>query len=172
MHEYIIILRIIHITCAVLWAGGIFMQALFIIPAIYASGPEGGKVMGKIAATNGYPTVMTLAGTLTVVGGLLLYWQDSNGFSYYYLASGQGMALGTGGILAIIAYIIGISIVRPGVLRMGKLAGEIGAAGGKPTDAQAAEIGKLRTKIFSNTKIMAWLLLVTVLMMATGRYLY
>jgi uncharacterized membrane protein len=172
MHEYLIALRLIHILCGVLWAGGIFTLALFILPAVNASGPEGGKVMRQIAATNHYATVMTTAATLNIIAGLLLYWKDSNGLSMDFIGSPQGIAVTLGATLAIIAYILGLSINRPGVLRMTAIGNEIAAAGGKPTEAQMAELGTLRKRISISTKYMAWLLGITVSAMAIARYLY
>ena len=172
MQEYLIVLRLIHIVTGVLWAGGIFMLALFILPAVNASGPEGGKVMRQLASTNHYPNVMTGAATLNIIAGLLLYWNRSNGFSMDYLSSAQGMTIGTGAILAIIAYIIGLSITRPGVFRMIHIGNEIAAAGGKPTENQMSDMTRLRKNIGNATKYMAWLLLITVCCMAIARYLY
>jgi len=172
MQEYIIILRILHIACGVLWAGGIFMLALFIMPAVDASGPEGGKVMRQLAGTNNFPIVMLIAATLNIVAGLLLYWRDSNGLSADYMSSPQGMAISTGMITAIIAYVMGITINRPGTARMAKIGSEIATAGGKPNDGQMAELGRLKNRIFTSTRYMAILLLITVVAMAIARYLY
>ena len=172
MPEYMIILRILHIVCGVLWAGGIFMLAWFIIPAVNASGPEGGKVMRQIGATNHFSSVLALAATLNIVTGLLLYWRDSNGLSADYLSSQQGISFSTGMITAIIAYLMGLTINRPGTERMVRIGNEIAAAGGKPTEGQMAELGRIRTRLFSSTRYMAILLLITVATMAIARYLY
>ena len=171
MNTYIIILRLIHILCGVLWAGGIFMLHLFVIPAINASGPEGGKVMRQLSATNHFTTVMTSAATLNIIAGLLLYWNISNGLSPEWIHSPYGMTVTIGGLLAIVAYILGITINRPGVNRITKIGNDIAAAGGKPTESQVAEMTSIRARIAVNTRNMAVLLAITVACMAAARYL-
>jgi len=57
----ILILRVIHILLGVFWAGAVFMVALFVQPAIAASGPEGGKVMGALVKRRRRGTCRSLA---------------------------------------------------------------------------------------------------------------
>jgi len=171
MHEYLIALRLVHILSGVLWAGGIFMLALFVIPAINASGAEGSKVMRQIASTNHYATVMTIAATSNIIAGLLLYWQISRGLTVEWITSSQGISISIGGSFAIIAYVIGMAVNRPSALRIAEIGGEIAAAGGKPTESQITELNKLRKKITDGTNYMAYLLAITVSAMAIARYI-
>ena len=82
--EYLIFLRFLHIVSAVFWAGSIMYLAWFIIPAVKALGPDGGKFMQQLARTNKLPIVMLITGTLTNLGGILLIERLSGGFQGYW----------------------------------------------------------------------------------------
>src|SRR4051812_47892482 len=112
---YLIILRIIHIVCAILWAGGVIYLAMFIVPAVKALGPDGGKFMQQLSRTNNMPLIMTLTATFTVVGGILLIERLSGGFTPEWFGTPHGIVLSTGATFAIIAYLIGLFVNRPTV---------------------------------------------------------
>ena len=42
MNWLIVVLRLLHIFAGVFWAGAVFMLTRFVMPAVAASGPEGG----------------------------------------------------------------------------------------------------------------------------------
>ena len=75
----LLVLRLLHIVCGVFWAGSVIYMALFIIPAVKASGPEGGKFMQQLGKT-GYPIVVMIAAIVTILAGLMLMWKLSGGF--------------------------------------------------------------------------------------------
>ncbi|MBK5269650.1 MAG: hypothetical protein JJE22_01425 [Bacteroidia bacterium] len=168
---YLIVLRLIHISCAVFWAGSTIYLASFIGPAVKASGPEGGRFMQQLAKTNKLPLVMTLAATLTVVAGLLLFWELSNGFQSEWMKTKHGMVLSIGGGLAIIAYLEGLFVTRPTVEKINKLGKAIAIAGGSPNEEQMQQLAKLRKKIFSANNFVATLLAITVIAMSLVRYI-
>ncbi len=45
MNEFIILMRFVHVTLGVFWAGTIFFLVLFLTPSVRAVGPEGARVM-------------------------------------------------------------------------------------------------------------------------------
>jgi hypothetical protein len=94
--EYLIFLRIIHIVCAIVWAGGVIYLALFIVPAVKALGPDGGKFMQQLSQTNKMPVIMTFTGALTVVGGILLIERLSGGFTPEWFGTPHGIVLSIG----------------------------------------------------------------------------
>jgi hypothetical protein len=113
---------------------------------------------------------MMLAGTLTVVFGILLMDKLSGGFQSGWFKTEYGQMMSIGGGLAIIAYLLGFIINMPTAMKMGKLGKAIAAAGGQPTPEQAAQLHKLRSTLGTVTQIIAFLLFLTVIAMAGGKY--
>lgn len=147
--------RVLHIVVGVFWAGTMFFNAWLLGPAIRDTGPEGGKVMGALAR-RGMLMVLPVAGILTILSGSWLYWYASAGFDSAYMGSRPGMVYGVGMIVTIIAFAIGILVVRPSIAK---------AATAEPAAAQ-----QYRTRAAAAGKVVAWLMVVVVVTMAVGRY--
>ena len=107
--DIILILRLFHITFGVFWAGSVFNFALFIAPAIKASGPEGGKFMHQLGKSS-YPIVVVVSALITILTGVLLIWKLSAGFESAWFRSGYARVLTAGSGLAFIAFIIGVAV--------------------------------------------------------------
>jgi hypothetical protein len=167
---YLTILRLLHISLGVFWAGATIYLAAFVAPAVQASGPEGSKFMQNLARTNKLPLVMMIAATLNVLTGILLLWELSAGFQPSYMGSAHGIILSFGGTLAIIAYIIGLSVTRPTVDKVAKLGMTIAQSGGVPNAEQKQLLDGFRKKIFSANKMVAILLAFAVVAMSIVRY--
>jgi uncharacterized membrane protein len=166
-----LILRLVHILLGVFWAGAVFMIALFLQPAIAASGPEGGKVMGALVKRR-LLDIVPVAAVATVLSGLWLYWRDSSGFQGEWMGSRMGMALGTGGVLALVGFLVGMFVMRASTLK----AMALGQSAAQLTDAAAREaamgqVQALRRRAALAGRTVAVLLALTVLMMAVARYL-
>jgi len=144
--------------------------AWFIIPAVKALGPDGGKFTQQLAKTNKMPIIMLIAGTLTIIGGILLIQQLSGGFQSAWFGTPHGLVISTGAAFAIAAYIMGLSINLPITKRMEAIGAAAAAAGGPPSAEQLLELQKLRTKLFKTTNIMAGLIFITAISMAIVRY--
>ncbi len=171
MNVYLLVLRWIHILSGVFWAGSTLVFATYIEPSIRASGPEGGKVMQRLAAA-GYSKAMAIAGGLTVLAGLLLYWTASGHLRLAWITTGQGLALTLGGLSAIVALVIGFSIQSKAVKRMGAIGAAVQAAGGPPSPEQAAEMATLSERLRNAGVWNAGLLAFTVLAMAGAQELF
>jgi len=171
MDLYLFILRVLHIVAGVFWAGGIFMLAMFIMPSINSSMPEGGKVMQRMMAAYKFPLYMTTAGSLTALSGILMYINLSLGFSMEWIGSAHGLCLTIGGLSAIIAFLLGLFVNKPRADKIGRIGKAVMQAGGKPTESQMAEMTALRMGITSMTKTMAVLVLIAVLGMAMAKYI-
>ncbi len=169
MENHLLILRLLHIVSGVLWAGAVFTLAFFLLPAINALGAGGGKVMQQFVKTNKYPLVMSIAATTNILSGIAMYWILSDRFSLEWMLTNYGMSLTLGGLTALVAYIIGLTVNRPGALRMEQIGKEI-AATGIPTDEQIHEISKIKNRLTVSTNYIAYLLLFTVVTMAIARY--
>ena len=170
MQLLILTLRVIHIGFGVFWAGAIFMMASFVGPAIKDAGPDGGKVMAALVKRR-LLNVVPVAAILTILAGLALYWHDSGGFDRTWLGSPMAMALGTGAVLSLIGFVIGMAIMRPSTLKamaLGQSAAQLPEA---ERGAAMAEVQRLRGRAAMAGRTVAALLGITVLMMAVARYL-
>jgi uncharacterized membrane protein len=171
MDIYLFILRLIHIVAGVFWAGGLFTLAMFILPSINTTMPEGAKVMQRMMAGYRFPVHMLNAAGLTVFSGILMYAKLSLGFKLQWIVSPHGICLTIGGLAAIIAFLLGIFINKPRADRIGRIGKEIMQAGGLPTESQVAEMTNLRLAMTQMTRYMAFLVMIAVIGMAIAKYI-
>ena len=84
----------------------------------------------------------------------------------------MGIALSTGGLAAIIAYGIGMSVVRPAMTRAGELSQGLPSIGSdSERTAQLATINALRARGAAGGKLVAYILIFATVAMAVARYL-
>lgn len=164
-----LVLRFFHVVGGVFWAGGVMLMVGFIFPTVRASGPQGGRFMQELAQRK-LPVFMNAAAGLTMLSGLILYGRlaAANGG---WPATRSGMAFGIGGLAAILAGIIGGAFVGRTGQQLGKLGEKVQASGGAPSSEQAAEMGRLQTRMWTAMRAVAALLAVAVVAMAIARYL-
>ena len=167
----LILLRFTHVLFGVFWAGTAMFTAAFLIPAVRALGPAGGPVMQQIAQKQKLPVYFLVAGVFTVLSGIALYWHDSAGFTNEFMRSNGGMTFAIGGVLAIIAALVGIFVATPLGIRAGKLGATIAAGGRPPSREQAAEMQRLQVKLGMTSLLAACLLTLTTIAMAVARYI-
>ena len=165
MDVFVVVLRVIHIVAGVLWAGAAFFNVLLLEPAINTSGAEGQKTMGALQRL-GMVMILTVAGALTILSGLLLYGRDSAGFQMSWIASPQGIVFTIGALAGIIGGALGGSMTGGGARRLGELGAAVAQAGGKPTAEQAAQMTALQQRIHLGGQLNAALLLIAVMAMA------
>ena len=163
------ILRLVHILAGVFWAGANLMMAGFINPSVKATAPDSGKFMQYLAQKSGYPRSAEIAGWLTVLAGLALYWLVSGGFQPAWITSRHGLALTIGGLLAIAGLIVGYTIQKPAAKRLGTLGQEIQTAGGPPSPEQVAQVQAQQKKLAQGGLWTAILLGLAVVGMAIAR---
>lgn len=157
----LIILRWVHVVLGATWIGFALMGPMFLMPAIADAGPDGGKVMGALQKRGLLHFIPAMA-VLTLVSGFWLYWIVSNGFAREYMASRMGMALGTGGVIAVVAFLIGMIVMRPAMNRAVAL---------MQSGGDMAEIQRLRKRGSATARFVAVLLVLAVSTMAVARYL-
>lgn len=171
MDPLLLVLRLVHVVSGVLWVGSMFFTTIFLVPSMQEAGPDSAKVMAGLQK-RGMMTVVPILAIATILSGVWLYWWDSNGFDPAFSRSGVGLAFGLGGVAAIIAYAIGITTVRPSMVRAGVLAQQLAqGAQGSAREAQMAEIGRLRARAASAGRVVFTLLLFAAATMAVARYL-
>jgi hypothetical protein len=114
---------------------------------------------------------MPVVAVLNILSGLWLYWKMSGGFQPAYMRSATGMTFGTGGVLAIGAFAIGMAVVRPSMLKAMVLGPTVAQAPPAERDALAAQVQALRAKAMGAGKVVAILLGLAASAMAVARYL-
>jgi hypothetical protein len=171
MSALVTVLRLIHILCGVYWAGTVFFFVTFLDPSIRSLGPDGGKVMMRLFE-RGYLKLIPIVALLTVLSGLWLLWILSSGFDAHYMRSSLGMSLSTGGGLAIVAIIIGITVMRPAGARVFAIATQLpGLRDDSEKQALMAEMDRLRARLAVAGRIVFMLLVAAVALMAVARYI-
>lgn len=170
MDTVMIILRFLHIVGGVIWAGGVFMLAAIIEPAVAATGAEGGKVMQRMAGPGKLLAYMTISAVVSLLAGAVMYWRDSSGFSGPWTTRPIGIVLALGALAALIGFFIGYLVSGKAAARLGELGREIQAAGGPPKPEQLAEVKAVGERLTTSTRVTAALLVLTVAAMATARY--
>ena len=170
MDLYAVVLRLVHILAGVFWIGGVVMLAGFIEPTVKATGPEGNKFMQRLAGGN-LTMFLTLAGPLNVLAGLLLYLKDSAGLSTAWITSPTGLGFTFGAIFGLAALGVGLFMSRPAVTGLAAIGKEVQGGGKPPTPEQLGRIGKLQEKLSQATVLTALLLTITLIAMASARYL-
>ena len=169
MDTSMVVSRLIHIVAGAFWVGAMIFVAAFLVPAIRETGPDGGKVMAAIARRR-FMQIMPVVALVTILSGLHLFGKVSSGFEVGYMKSGPGHAYGVGGGLAILAFIIGISIVRPSMMKSMELMQSAGSASPEEREAIMAKAQALRARGSRVGVIVAWLLGLATVGMAIGRY--
>lgn len=165
-----ILLRIIHIVGGVFWVGATIFTAAFLLPALRDAGPDGAKVMEGVAQRK-FMEIMPVVAILTMLSGLWLFSRASGGFNSAYFSSRAGMGYSTGAALAVIAFLIGMTIVRPSMVKATELAKRAAHASPEEKGRIMGAAGVLRTRANKAGNIVATLLVVSAVAMAVARYL-
>ena len=162
--------RVLHILFGALWLGGATLLSFFLMPALRDAGPEGGRVMMGLIRRGLAAFIPSIAG-LTVLSGIYLYWHFTDGFSPVVSASMGARVFGAGGVLGLVAAIIGGSVVGRSIKNAVGFMTQ--AAGAKDADARASlmqRAGQLRQRAATGGLIVSVLLIITIILMAIGHY--
>ncbi len=170
-HTVIIILRILHIGAGVFWAGAVFFLARFLGPTADKLGIAAAPVMRELVEVRRLNAALAGSAVITVVAGTLLYWNNVAASHGAWARSRPGQVFGLGAACAVVALVIGATVNSPTAARMTKLVASVQSAGDPPSAGQQAEMQRLQRRLAGATGIVAVLLAVTVLAMASARYL-
>lgn len=165
-----ILLRIIHVLGGVFWVGATIFTAAFLLPALRDAGPDGAKVMEGVARRK-FMEIMPVVAILTMLSGLWMFYRASGGFNAAYFGSRIGMGLSTGGAFAIIAFLIGMTVVRPSMMKATELGKSAMQASPEEKGRIMAAAGALRNRANKAGNIVATLLVLAAAAMAVARYL-
>lgn len=165
MQAELLVLRLVHVLGGIFWVGSALFMAIFLFPALAASGPAAGPVMGAIQRRRIF-MVLPIVALLTLLSGVRLMQITSDGFSASYFASPSGRVIAWGGTFAIAAFVIGLLVARPAGLRLMRL------NAGQPSADPGANAERLRLQRIVNVVgvVNVVLLLVAAVAMAVARY--
>ena len=166
-----IALRIVHIGAAVLWVGGAALFSLYVEPTLNSLGPDAEKFIKEIVEVRKVPIFFATTSTIAVLGGVLLYWRDSNGLQLAWVTSPSGLAFTIGGLFAIAAWLGGNVFIRPAVENVGAIGAEMKALAGPPTPEILGRMQGAQERLRAIGLMDLGLLVVTVIAMASARYL-
>jgi uncharacterized membrane protein len=169
MAAEIFVLRIVHVLGGVLWVGTAVFVAAFLMPAMKDAGPAAGPVMAGLQKRK-MMVFMPVTAILTILSGIRLLMIVSNGFDGSYFATGSGRTFGWAGVIAIIAFLLGMFISRPAMGRAGAIAASLPSTPEAERGPLMQEMQALRERAAKISLLVAVLLVLTVLGMAVGRY--
>ena len=165
-----LLVRVVHVVLGAFWAGATFFVALYLTPAVEASGPVGTKVMGQVMRRGWLKAVLTI-GTLVILTGLYLMWQMSAGFSPAFMGSKPGILLSLGMLAGFGALAIGFFGTAPTARRMGALMAKANETGSAPDAETLAEVGRLSKRLGKLVRVLAAHLAVALVLMALAPHM-
>ena len=167
----LLVLRILHIVIGTFWAGTIIFMAAFLAPSARAAGPAAGPLMGQLMQVRKLTPWLIASGCVTVLAGALLLWHASGGFRPEWMGSPMGIGYSTGGLLAILGLLLGVTQNAPTAQKIAALTARRAAATTPPTPEEVAELQRLNARMAILGKLGAALLGGATLCMAVARYL-
>ena len=169
MDPVLIFLRVVHVVGGVFWAGAILFVVHFLEPAVRDAGPDGAKVMQALRKHH-YLEVVPIVAALTLLSGYGLYWLDFGRVHPGPGASVAELTFAVGGLTSLVAFVIGVSLLRPSALRIGALGAELAQAPAERQTTLQEEIGRLRVRMRKSGRWVVRLLGIAIITMAVGRY--
>lgn len=165
-YSIIALLRVVHIAFGAFWVGGTISAGFFLLPALKADGALGGQFAAQLLARTRLIAAITAAGAIAIISGGALYrslWAGS-GFD------GPARWYALGGHFAILAFLLTGAVVLPAAHKLRRLAGPTVALGSPLIAGQNAQVPRLMNRVTRVTQVSGILLILTVALMAIGRY--
>src|SRR6266487_87252 len=106
-----LMLRFAHVFFGALWVGMMAFQTFFLMPALAEAGPDGGKLMAALMRRR-LPVILPIVALITLVSGFWLFQRLSGGAAAGLMRTSMGMAFGSGGAAALLAFLVGIVVMR------------------------------------------------------------
>ncbi len=164
-----IVLRFLHVVSGALWVGMFGFVSCFLMPAFAEVGPDGAKMQAALAKRR-IQVIMPVLALVTLVSGFWLYQRLSGGAIGALLKTPVGLAFGLGGLAALLAFVAGIGLARPIMMRSMKLAEQMTTASPADRSSIMAEMQKLRGRGATLNRVVMALLLLALGAMAVARY--
>jgi uncharacterized membrane protein len=169
MQAELLVLRLIHVIGGIFWVGSGLFTSFFLFPVLTQSGPAAAAIMTGLQRRK-MMVILPINAIITMLAGLRLMQITSGGFSRAYFASPMGKTYVVAGMAAILSFLMGIIIARPGTLRLTRLT-QMAASGEQDREKLAAEMRAVQQRIKIASLIAMVLLLLSAAGMAVARYL-
>lgn len=166
----LLILRFVHVSGGVFWAGGGIYATLFITPALVAAGPAAGPIVAEMQRRKLF-TVLPIVAIVTMLSGLRLLYIVSGGFSAAYFATAQGLTYSIAGGASIVGFFLALLVSRPAGVRLGQIASTLDRLEPGPKAAALSEMAVLKRRSALGSAAAIWLLTLAVGGMSVARYL-
>ena len=166
MQIEMLILRILHIVPGAIWVGSVIYSGFIVKPAMRKAGPEVRIALAPHLAPR--QIIVLVSSVTTIVMGLVLVARaPGRDFSQLFTTL-WGWVIGLSLITALIAFFIGFygRRLRRRIMTIAR------SQDGPPTDEQLALIGNLESRVRLNSKVTALLVIITVGLMASVRWVY
>ncbi|HUF47364.1 MAG TPA: hypothetical protein VMM93_06065 [Vicinamibacterales bacterium] len=164
-----LVLRVVHISLGVFWAGSALMVAGFLEPTVRALGPDGGRFMQHLVQQQQFTRYMTIASALTVLTGLAFLGHGMS--SQLWRASAYGQAMMFGSLTGVVALGLGHGMSAPAARRLGVLMAGIQASGRAPGADEQQQMRQLQNRLRAGGRYSAVFITLTVIAMAAARHL-
>ena len=171
-NAFLVTFRIIHVAAGVAWGGSLFLFVVFIQPSAASIGPAAGPFMQELLVKRRLADWILTMASVTILGGLVLYWHDWHAFPSFgdWIGTRFGLAITLGGLFAISAFSIGAFGTRPNVGRFMALNRRAAEADGPPPPELAAEIQETAALLRTLARSSLALVALSVIAMATAQY--
>jgi uncharacterized membrane protein len=169
MNTFFLSVRVVHILFGAIWLGAAFFMSFLLMPALREAGPDGSKVVQGLGRRRIHVFIASISG-ITVLTGLWLYWRFTGGFNPADSASMGGRVFGAGGVLGLVAAVIAGSVVGRNMKRVVALLAQMDRTEAAGRAALMDQLLHHRQKAASGARIVAVLLIVTIVLMAIGHY--
>ena len=164
----IIALRLVHISSAIMWAGGSIFLDRFFQPAADELGPASEPFVAALMR-RGLAVYFPAVAGLTVLAGTALYWIDSGGNMVGWLTGGgSGTVYGIGGIAAWIGFIVGGIGVAPNAGKLARARAAIAADG--PTPELEGQVASATAALHRAGQVGLAAFAIAIVCMAVARY--
>src|SRR5437870_6804027 len=140
-----LVLRFAHVFFGALWVGMMAFQTFFLMSALAEAGPDGGKLLAALIRRR-IPVILPIVALITLVSGFWLFQRLSGGAAAGLMRTPMGLAFGSGGLAALLAFLLGIVVMRPAMMRSTELAQSLASASSEERAMRSAEIQRLRAR--------------------------
>lgn len=166
----LLVLRLVHVLGGIFWVGGMMYVTFFLAPALAQAGPAAGPVMAAMQQRRMFLWLPVIA-VITILAGIRLMMISSMGFQSAWFASTSGKTYLGSAVLSVLALILGLAIVRPTMMRTGRLMAEMAGADDARRSALQGELAALRQRSTAMQRLVTWMLILAAAGMAVARYL-
>src|SRR5262245_31598271 len=139
------------------------------MPTLKAAGPAAGPVLAELGKQR-IPAAMMGASLVNVASGIWMMMIVSGGAPSAWMQTPMGRTLGIGAVFAILAVILGMALVMPANVKLGRIAAAAKQRGGPPTAEEAAQLERLQARSALATTLVSVLLFLATTAMAVARY--